>query len=55
MERENKEDLTEREIEVLMTVFGSFETGLREATIYPKVMVVDEIPKASIKYPSDKT
>ena len=31
------EDLTEREMEVMMTVFRSFETGLREATIYPKV------------------
>ena len=26
------EDLTEREMEVLITVFRSFETGLREAT-----------------------
>ena len=33
------EDLTEREMEVLMTVFRSFETGLREATIYPKVWI----------------
>ena len=31
------EELTEREMEVVMTVFKSFETGLREATIYPKV------------------
>ena len=35
--REDMEDLTEREMEVMMTVFRSFETGLREATIYPKV------------------
>lgn len=34
---EDMEDLTEREMEVMMTVFRSFETGLREATIYPKV------------------
>ena len=39
MERKNDmEDLTEREMEVLMTVFRSFETGLREATIYPNVI-----------------
>ena len=36
---ENKvlDELTEREMEVVTTVFKSFETGLREATIYPKV------------------
>ena len=34
---EDMEELTEREMEVMMTVFRSFETGLREATIYPKV------------------
>ena len=39
MERKNDmEDLTEREMEVLMTVFRSSETGLREASIYPKVL-----------------
>ena len=32
------EDLTEREMEVVMTVFRIYETGMREATIYPKVM-----------------
>jgi hypothetical protein len=48
MERKNDmEDLTEKEMEVLMTVFRSFETGLREATIYPKVIAVYEIPKRS--------
>ena len=31
------DELTEREMEVVMTVFKSHETGLREATIYPKV------------------
>ena len=31
------EELTKREMEVVMTVFKSYETGLREATIYPKV------------------
>ena len=31
------EELTEREMEVVMTVFKTYETGLREATIYPKV------------------
>ena len=35
---EDIEDLTEREMEVVMSVFKSFETGLREATIYPKVL-----------------
>ena len=31
------EELTEREMEVVMTVFKSYATGLREATIYSKV------------------
>ena len=30
------EELSEREMEAVTTVFRSFETGLREATIYPK-------------------
>ena len=30
--------LTKAELEVVMAVFKSFETGLREATIYPKVL-----------------
>ena len=30
-------ELTEAEMEVVTAVFKSFETGLREATIYPKV------------------
>ena len=30
-------ELTEAELEFVTTVFKSFETGLREATIYPKV------------------
>jgi len=29
-------DLTEQELEVVTTVFRNYETGLREATIYPK-------------------
>ena len=46
MERKNDmEDLTEREMEVIMAVFRSFETGLREATIYPKVISVYELQK----------
>ena len=52
--RNDMEDMSEREMEVLMTVFRSFETGLREATIYPKVKVVYEIPKRSIKCLSNK-
>ena len=32
-----EEELTEAELEFVTTVFKSFETGLREATIYPKV------------------
>ena len=32
------EELTKREMEVITTVFKSFETGLREATILPKVI-----------------
>ena len=35
--QEEKEELTEAEMEFVTTVFKSFETGLREATIYPKV------------------
>ena len=30
-------EMTEKELEVVTTVFRSFETGLREATILPKV------------------
>ena len=30
------EDLTEKELDVITTVFRSYETGLREATINPK-------------------
>ena len=32
-----EEELTEKELESITTVFRSFETVLREATIYPKV------------------
>ena len=31
------ENLTDQELEEVTAVFRSFETGLREATIYPKV------------------
>ena len=34
------EELTEKEMEVVMTVSKSYETGLREATIYPKVKII---------------
>ena len=32
------DQLTEKEMEDVTTVFRSMETGLREATIYPKVI-----------------
>ena len=32
-----QEELTEKELDVITTVFRSYETGLREATINPKV------------------
>ena len=32
-----KEEMTEKEMEVVTTVFRNYETGLREATILPKV------------------
>ena len=31
------EEMTEKELDVVTTVFRSYETGLREATILPKV------------------
>ena len=34
---EGKQELTEKELDVITTVFRSYETGLREATIQPKV------------------
>ena len=34
---EVKEEMTEKEMDEVTTVFRSFETGLREATILPKV------------------
>ena len=33
----NPDMLTDRELEEVTAVFKSFETGLREATIHPKV------------------
>jgi hypothetical protein len=55
MERKNDmKGLTKREMEVLRTVFRSFETGLREATIYPKVISVYKIPKRSLQCSSTK-
>ena len=44
MEETNGEELTEREMEVVMTVFRTFETGTREATIHPKVC----LPQANV-------
>ena len=35
----NPDMLTDRELEEVTAVFKSFETGLREATIHPKVFV----------------
>ena len=35
-----QEELTEKELDVITTVFRSYETGLREATILPKVPVI---------------
>ena len=35
---EVKEEMTEKEMDEVTTVFRSFETGLREATIEPKVL-----------------
>ena len=35
---EVKEEMTEKEMDEVTTVFRSFETGLREATIEPKVI-----------------
>ena len=37
------EELTKREMECVTTVFKSFETGLREATISPKVVLLSHI------------
>ena len=42
-----EEELTEREMEVVMTVFKSYETGLREATIYPKVKCIKRVVDAA--------
>ena len=36
VEEPKLEELSEREMEAVTRVFRSFETGLREATIYPK-------------------
>ena len=33
--------LTEKELESVTTVFRSFESGLREATIYPSVRMLE--------------
>ena len=35
-----QEELTEKELDVITTVFRSYETGLREATILPKVPII---------------
>ena len=34
------DELTEKELDVITTVFRSYETGLREATILPKVPII---------------
>ena len=39
------EDLSEREREAVTMVFRSFETGLREATIYSKVAELKKVKK----------
>ena len=36
-EEEEEAALTTAELEVVMAVFKSYETGVREATIYPRV------------------
>ena len=41
------EDLSEREREAVTTVFRSFETGLREATIYSKVHRAEKVKNLS--------
>ena len=35
-----QEELTEKELDVITSVFRSYETGLREATILPKVPII---------------
>ena len=35
--------LTEKELESVTTVFRSFESGLREATIYPSVSLYENV------------
>ena len=37
--------LTEKELESVTTVFRSFESGLREATIYPSVSMIQNLLK----------
>ena len=39
VEEPKLEELSEKEMEAVTIVFRSFETGLREATIYAKVML----------------
>ena len=36
--RQQREEPTKGELDVVMSVFKSFETGLREGTIFPKVI-----------------
>ena len=40
-EKETKKEMTEKELDVVTTVFRNFETGLREATILPKVKFLE--------------
>ena len=39
------EEPTERELDVVTSVFKSFETGLREGTIFPKVNMMSGVTK----------
>ena len=44
----NPDMLTDRELEEVTAVFKSFETGLREATIHPKVAQSQRWPFSEI-------
>jgi hypothetical protein len=41
---------TERELDVVTSVFKSFETGLREGTIFPKANMMSGVTKDYSKY-----
>lgn len=44
----NPDMLTDRELEEVTAVFKSFETGLREATIHPKVAQAQRWPFSEV-------